>query len=140
MTPEPITIFGQADTIGLAVADGLSARGKRVHLVSARTGWLGSGHDAVADADTAAGAAALRDLREDDGDDPVVVLSSADNGREAVASVRNECRKCAAGRGVALLWHESGVEPARLAAEVVRHVENPAATGELVEEWMSDGS
>jgi NAD(P)-dependent dehydrogenase (short-subunit alcohol dehydrogenase family) len=140
VTTEPITIFGEADIIGLAVADGLSAHGKRVHLVSARTGWLGSGHDAVADVDTAAGAAALRDLRADDGDDPVVVLSSADNGRDATASVRSMCRSCAAGRGVALVWHESGVEPERLAAEVVRHVENPVPTGELVEEWMSDGS
>lgn len=140
MTEEPITIFGQADTIGLAVADGLSARGKQVHIVSADSGWFAAGHDTVADADTTAGAAALRDLRNDDGDEPVVVLSSADNGREAAASVRSMCRTCAARRGVALLWHESGVEPEHLAAEVVRHVENPAAAGELVEAWMSAGS
>jgi hypothetical protein len=136
----PISIFGEADPISLAVADGISAHGGRTHLISAETGVLRTAHQSVADADTAAGVAALRSLRDDGGVDPVVVLSSADRGRDAVASVRRMCREFAGRRGVAVVWHESGVEPERLAAEVVRHVENPAPAGELVEKWVSDGS
>ena len=140
MSSAPISIFAEADPIGLAVADGISAHGGRTHLISAETGVLSTARPSIADADTAAGTAALRSLRDDDGVDPVVVLSSADGGRDAVASVRRMCRECASRRGIAVLWHESGVEPERLAAEVVRHVENPAPAGELVETWVADGS
>jgi hypothetical protein len=140
VSSEPISIFGEADPISLAVADGISAHGRRAHLISAETGVLSPARESIADADTASGAAALRSLREDDGADAVVVISSADRGRDSVASVRHMCWLCADRRGVAVLWHESGVEPERLAEEVVRRIENPAPAGELVETWMSDGS
>jgi hypothetical protein len=137
MSSEPISIFAEADPISLAVADGIAAHGGRAHLISAETGVLSPARRSIADADTAAGAAALRSLQDDDGIESVVVLSSADRGRDAVASVRQMCRSCADRRGVAVLWHESGVEPEQLAAEVVRRIEHPGPAGELVEAWMS---
>ena len=114
MSSEPISIFGEVDSISLAVADGISAHGGRSHLISAEIGVLSPARQSVADADSAAGAAALRSLRDDDGVESVVVLSSADRGRDSVASVRQMCKLCADRRGVAVLWHESGVEPERL--------------------------
>lgn len=120
-----VTVFGDRDALGEALAYELDRRGCNTHAVTIALGWLESTTNAVVRLDTTAGEQAFRDLARLDS--PAAhVVAVCEKPADAAMSDRliELCRQCGDKHDVSLIWHapmeprmesvlgEPGVQPA----------------------------
>jgi hypothetical protein len=109
-----VTIFGDSRPLDHALSEELNRRGCSTHYVSVPTGWLRSVTHAVVRLDTAAGAAAIKQLATTEQPrSHVVAVCAEPNDVSESERVNEMCRACGMHHDVSLIWHPAlaTVEP-----------------------------